>query len=75
MFGVVPFYRIPPRDVVDNPVEVIPESGNESVGIEVVNQAVLTALAVVYRPPRGNPGRVERRQAETLLKRRRRQWL
>ena len=67
-FGVIPFYRIPPTGVVDNPTQIIPEPGNESVGIEVVSSAVLTALSVVYRPPRGNPGRVRR-------PRRRRRWL
>ena len=67
--GVQPFFRIPPSEVVDNPVEIVPEPGNESVGIEVVWQAILTALSVRYRAPRGNAGIVERRH------KRRRLWL
>ena len=60
--GIQPIFRIPPPETVPDATEIIPEPGNEGVFIEVVKQAVLTALAVVYRPPRGNPGQVSRRR-------------
>ena len=60
--GVQPLFRIPPPETVPEAVEIIPEPGNPGVFIEVVKQAVLTALAVVYRAPRGNPGQVSRRR-------------
>ena len=60
--GVQPLFRIPPPETVPEAVEIIPEPGNPGVFIEVVKQAVLTAIAVVYRPPRGNPGQVSRRR-------------
>lgn len=59
VYGVDALYRIPPPNVVPNALELIPEPGNPGVEIEVVNQALLTALAIVSRPPRGNPGKVE----------------
>ena len=62
MPGVDVFYQVPPEDVVPNAVEMIPEPGNEDVLIEVVNEAVLTAIRVVNRAPRGNPGRVTLRR-------------
>ena len=62
MPGVDVFYQIPPEDVVPGAVELIPEPGNEDVLIEVVNHAVLTAIRVVNRAPRGNPGRVRLRR-------------
>ena len=68
VFGVTPLFRIPPPDVVPNATEIIPEPGNPGVMIEVVNEAVLTALAIVTRPPRGNPG-------DVALRHRRRVWL
>ena len=58
VFGVDALYRIPPPDVVPNAVEIVQEPGT-GVEIQVVNEAVLTALAIVTRPPRGNPGKVE----------------
>ena len=60
--GVDVFYQVPPEDVVPNAVEMIPEPGNEDVLIEVVNHAVLTAVRIVNRAPRGNPGRVTLRR-------------
>ena len=60
--GVRPYFNIPPPETVPGAVEIIPEPGNPGVNIEVVNQAVLTALAVVFRAPRGNPGQVSRRR-------------
>ena len=56
--GVDVLYQIPPDDVVPNAVELVPEPGNPDIMVEVVNEAVLTAIRVVNRAPRGNPGRV-----------------
>ena len=61
-FGVAPLYRIPPPEVVKDAVSIVPEAGNPGVNIEVVNEAVLTGLSVVTRPPRGNPGTIARRR-------------
>ena len=70
--GVVPFYAVPPQDAVGTPaVEIIPEPGNDGVGIEVVHHAVLQALAIQFRPPRGNPGAVTMSRGNT----RRKFWL
>ena len=60
--GVEPLYHLPPPDAVLEPVEVIPEVGNEGVDIEIVRDAVLYGLAIVFRAPRGNPGEVSRRR-------------
>ena len=77
--GVAALYAIPPLAVVPGATELIPDPDNPDVDIEVVNQAVLTALAVVTRPPRGNPGEVSERAAEGAnlggKQRRRRVWL
>ena len=62
-FGVAPMYRLPPPDVVPNAVRTIPEVGNAEVLIEVIDEAILTGLAIVSRAPRGNPGSVELRSA------------
>ena len=73
--GVVAFVRIPPADVVPDAVtiETEPETGVE---IAVINSAILTALSIRYRAPRGNPGTVERRGAATpATPARRRVWL
>ena len=72
---LVAFYRIPPADVVPNAVtiETEPDTGVE---IAVINSAILTALSIRYRAPRGNPGTVERRGAATpATPARRRVWL
>ena len=69
VFGVDALFQIPPLDVVPNAVEIVPDTENPEVEVEVVSEAVLTALAVVTRQPRGNPGAVEPRQ------RRRQIWL
>ena len=60
-YGVDVLYKIPPRDVVPDAFEIIPEPGNPGVEIEVVKQATLQAIAIVSRAPRGNPGQVKRR--------------
>ena len=66
-FGVSPLYRIPPPETVPNAVTIVPEPDNPGVAIQVVNQAVLTALAIVPRPPRGNPGAVQTRRRRVWL--------
>ena len=74
--GVDAYFQIPPEDVVPNAVERIPEPGNEDVLIEVVHHAVLTAVRIVNRAPRGNPGRVTLRRVpgRAPTQRRRRLW-
>ena len=62
VFGVDALFQIPPLDVVPNAVKIVPDTENPEVEVEVVSEAVLTALAVVTRQPRGNPGAVEPRQ-------------
>ena len=69
LFGVDALFQLPPRDVMPNAVSVEPDTENPAVEVEVIHEAVLTALAVVARQPRGNPGAVEPRQ------RRRQIWL
>ena len=74
-YGVDVLYSVAPAEAVDvAPVEVIPDPDNPDVEIEVVNRAVLQALAVVSRAPRGNAGRVEKRGIVTPA-RRVRPWL
>ena len=60
--GVAPLYRIPSPEAVPNAVSIVPEAGNAEVLIEEVNEAVLTGLAIITRPPRGNAGEVARRR-------------
>lgn len=67
--GVVPFYTLPPSDVVPEAFLDLPEEGNPEVNVRHIRQAVLTAIAIQYRPPRGNPGEVQ----DTPV--RRRWWL
>ena len=62
--GLAPMFTVPPQAAVPEAIELIPDPDNPDVDIEVVNEAVLTALAVVTRPPRGNPGEVSERAAE-----------
>ena len=59
--GVLPFFRIPPADVVPDATERIPDPDNPGVEIEVLHNVLLTALSIRYRAPRGNPGEIERR--------------
>ena len=59
-YGVDLLYSIPPADVVPNAVTIETEPGT-GVEVEVINRAVLQALSVVSRAPRGNGGRVEKR--------------
>ena len=73
-FGVVPLYRIPPADVVPDAVIVEQEEGGvPGVLVETIRQAILTALSITTRAPRGNPGVVipeqqRRRRALWLLR-------
>ena len=78
--GVVALYSIPPPEIVPDAVEIVPEPDNPGVDVEYVNAALLTALGVVSRQPRGNPGEVAARAAERdpiggKPHRRRRVWL
>ena len=58
--GVVPLFALPPEDAIDGPVLTIePEPGNPEVDVEVVHEALLTAIAIVNRAPLGNPGLIE----------------
>ena len=72
-YGVDLLYSIPPADVVPDAVEIVTEPGT-GVEVEVVNRAVLQAIAIVSRAPRGNGGLVERRRA-VIPARRSRLWL
>ena len=62
VFGVTPIYRSPPPEAVPEAVSIVPEAGNAEVLIEVVNEAILTGLAIIPRPPRGNAGEVAQRR-------------
>gem|GEM_PF-172787 len=72
--GVLPFFRVPPADVVPDAEVLEPEAGNPDVQVRVIRSAVLTALSVRYRAPSGNPGVVEQRAAPAPRPRRR-LWL
>ena len=59
VFGVAPLFRIPPPATVPDALSYAPEPAAEGGAIiETVNEAILTALAIVSRAPRGNPGMV-----------------
>ena len=77
--GIAMLFTVPPPSVVPEAVEIIPDPDNPDVSVQIVNEAVLTAIAVTTRPPRGNPGEVSERAAEAALlagkQRRRRVWL
>ena len=62
-FGVRALFRMPPAEVVPDAEEVVPEPEAEGgAGILVIRQAILTALGIVTRAPRGNPGDVQMRR-------------
>ena len=62
-FGVAAVYSIPPPDVVPDAVTTMVESEEEGgATIRLINQAVLTQIAIVARAPRGNPGSLQRRR-------------
>ena len=74
-FSVAPLFRIPPLSTVPGATSIIPEPGNPGVMIELVNEAVLTGLAIVTR--RRWPGSEVSRRSEDQDEspRRRRIWL
>ena len=47
MVGLSPGFRIPPRGVVPNAETLVPEPGNPSVQIRVINAAVLREFSIV----------------------------
>ena len=80
--GVVAFYRVPPPEAVPDAVALVADPDNAEVQIRTVRAALLTALSIRYRAPRGNPGSVERRhqrdrerQRGERARRGRRLWL
>lgn len=74
--GIIPFFSIPPPDVVPDAEEEEEEEGNPGVFRHIINAGVLTALSIMFRAPRGNPGAVTARSDEPPIpKRRRRLWL
>ena len=48
--GVSPGFKTPPRDIVPDAEDFIPEPGNLGVEIRVIKQAVLFELSLVHRP-------------------------
>ena len=54
--GVIPIFSRIPKDVDANADYDEPEKGNPGVFRRVVNNGLLTALSILFRPPRGNPG-------------------
>ena len=48
--GISPGFRIPPKGVVPNAEEFLPEPGNPSVQIRVVNEGVMPEVSIVSRP-------------------------
>ena len=82
--GLVPFFLIPPPDVEPDAEEEEEEEGNPGVFRQIVKVGLLTALAILFRPPRGNPGSVfsredgedlEERDSGIVVPKRRRLWL
>ena len=77
--GLTPMFTVPPKNVVPEASELVPDPDNPDVDVEVISEAILTALAVVTRPPRGNPGEVSERAAQAALlagkQQRKRVWL
>ena len=72
-FGVDVEYRIPPADVVPDATRIELEAGT-GVEVEIVDQAILTAINIVPRAPRGNRGVVDFTEQERRS-RRARLWL
>ena len=48
--GVSPGFMVPPKDVVPNAEEFLPEPGNPDVLVRQINEAVLVELSLVSRP-------------------------
>ena len=74
--GVSPGFRVPPKSVVPNAEELIPERGNPSVKIRRINAAVLYEMSIVTRAAYPDTS-VENRMAALGLSqaRRARIWL
>ena len=74
--GVSPGFRVPPKSVVSNAEELIPEPGNPAVNIRRINQAVLYEMSIVTRAAYLESS-IENRMAEMELSApvRRRVWL
>ena len=74
--GVSPGFRVPPKSVVANAEELIPEPGNPAVNIRRINQAVLYEMSIVTRAAYLESS-IENRMAEMELSApvRRRVWL
>ena len=64
--GVVPFFSATPLSVArrlfsnGKAIDEEEEAGNPGVFRRIVKSGLLTALSVLFRPPRGNPGAVTR---------------
>ena len=54
--GIIPIFSRIPKDVDPRADYDEPEKGNPGVFRRVVNNGLLTALSILFRPPRGNPG-------------------
>ena len=61
-------FRIPPADAVPNATRIEVEDGT-GVEVEVIDEAILTAIAIVPRAPRGNRGSLDFTQPEARGKR------
>ena len=74
--GVSPGFRVPPKSVIPNSEELIPERGNPAVNIRRINQAVLYEMSIVTRAAYLESS-IENRMAEMELSApvRRRVWL
>lgn len=48
--GISPGFKVPPRDVVPDAEDFLPEPGNPAVEIRVISHAVLLELSLVHRP-------------------------
>ena len=74
--GVSPGFRVPPKSVIANSEELIPERGNAAIFIRRINQAVLYEMSIVTRAAYLESS-IENRMAEMELSApvRRRVWL
>jgi hypothetical protein len=48
--GISPGFMVPPKDVVPDAETLVPEEGNESVFVRVLNHLLLVELSIVTRP-------------------------
>ena len=74
--GVSPGFIVPPRAVVPDAEELIPEPGNPDVLIRRINHAVLIELSIVTRPAYpGTSAEVRALMGPSVRRRRGRLWL